>query len=136
MAVDRLGVQDLVVAQRHRVFGERNHLRVVEWKLPDDRRHLGDQTTQVVRVLKLDSPRPEHSLEPLLNGLLSVETNNLVADLRVGQQTHCVRVLFCLADENFCFDPRITLRQERGLAASPRGPWSREYEPSDLRNPR
>lgn len=105
-------------------------------ELPGDRRHLGDQTTQVVRVLELDSARPEHSLEPLLDGLLSVETDDIVADLRLGKQTHRVRVVFRLADENFRFGPRITLRQGRGPAASPREPWSRESQPSDLRNPR
>jgi len=62
LAVDRLGVQDLVVAQRHRMFGERNHLRAVKWKLPDDRRHLCDQTTQVVRVLELDPRDPSTAL--------------------------------------------------------------------------
>src|SRR6201999_3110971 len=77
LAVNRLGVQEFVVAQRDRVFGQRNHLGIVERKLPDGRRHLRDQTTQVVRVLKLDPPRPEQSLEPLLDSLLSGEADDL-----------------------------------------------------------
>lgn len=67
----RLGLLS-VVAQRHRVFGQCNHLGEVEGELSDTRHHLCDQAAKIVGVLEVDSLGPEERLEPLFHSLLGV----------------------------------------------------------------
>ena len=84
LSVERLGVQQLVIAERNGIDSQFVELFLDEWQLGPISFEKLNQTADVVDASLLYSARCHHRLEPLLGSLLSVEADNAVGYLGVG----------------------------------------------------
>jgi hypothetical protein len=101
LAVERLDIEELVVAHRDRIDRE-----VVEPIGARGRSNAGGreqfkQQAEVVASFLRKSVRCHHRLQPLLDRLLSMEPDGLIIDLRVrGKTSHRLRVTVRLTGED------------------------------------
>jgi hypothetical protein len=86
LTVQRLGVEQVLVAEGSRVLGQRNDGVDVERGSFEIESGDADEAAEIVGVLKTLSPPGNYRLEPLLDRLLRVEADDLVGDFGIPSE--------------------------------------------------